>query len=409
MKNLEKFLFLPIAFMVFSLFLFFVPFITHACACGPSVSFISPTPADDSSQSTNPKIKLSTVGHGSEHYAFTDFDDSLLSLWRFEGNPNDEIGGSDGVWNGTEDYDTGNFGAAGNFDGSSYVDVNLPGVVDSSFTVSTWVNLNTITEGAAIVSDDSGHLIQIGGSSRWQFEDVYSADAVAETGVWTHLVGVYNSLNNTQALYVNGENVASGSGTKSISQNINIGRRGDGHYINGKIDDVILFTRALGSDEISSLYDASLHQYRHTFNGLSYGDHTFTGYAVDLAGRTNTVERTFTLTVPSAQDNHSSSVGGYASSTYLASLGITLENREALLPSFIEPIPSFTNTSCSINKTLKISMTDEGVKCLQTILSVTPISGYFGPLTKAAVIKFQKAHKLTADGIVGSLTRVLLK
>ncbi|MEI6479161.1 MAG: peptidoglycan-binding domain-containing protein, partial [bacterium] len=37
-----------------------------------------------------------------------------------------------------------------------------------------------------------------------------------------------------------------------------------------------------------------------------------------------------------------------------------------------------------------------------------PITGYFGPLTKAAVIKFQKAHKITQAGYVGPSTRAIL-
>jgi peptidoglycan hydrolase-like protein with peptidoglycan-binding domain len=37
-----------------------------------------------------------------------------------------------------------------------------------------------------------------------------------------------------------------------------------------------------------------------------------------------------------------------------------------------------------------------------------PINGNYGPLTKAAVKKFQKANKLTTDGILGVKTIELL-
>ena len=35
---------------------------------------------------------------------------------------------------------------------------------------------------------------------------------------------------------------------------------------------------------------------------------------------------------------------------------------------------------------------------LQRLLSVTPVTGFFGPITEAALIAFQKAHGLSATG-----------
>jgi peptidoglycan hydrolase-like protein with peptidoglycan-binding domain len=44
------------------------------------------------------------------------------------------------------------------------------------------------------------------------------------------------------------------------------------------------------------------------------------------------------------------------------------------------------------------------VSALQRVLRVTPVSGWFGPVTRAAVIAFQRAHGLPATGVVDSVT-----
>ena len=77
------------------------------------------------------------------------------------------------------------------------------------------------------------------------------------------------------------------------------------------------------------------------------------------------------------------------------------------------PCTTFTNptnpsqsepTTCTITLTLRQGNTGEQVKCLQTKLNILK-DGIFGPMTKAAVILFQKNHNLVPDGIVGPLTR----
>ena len=55
-------------------------------------------------------------------------------------------------------------------------------------------------------------------------------------------------------------------------------------------------------------------------------------------------------------------------------------------------------------RTLKQGMEGSDVKDLQVQLKVNPSTGYFGTLTKSAVITFQKNNKLDADGIVGPQT-----
>jgi peptidoglycan hydrolase-like protein with peptidoglycan-binding domain len=60
------------------------------------------------------------------------------------------------------------------------------------------------------------------------------------------------------------------------------------------------------------------------------------------------------------------------------------------------------------DRTLKKGMRGHDVRVLQDYLSrtgvTTPVDGVFGPGTKSNVKRFQRAHGLTADGVVGSAT-----
>lgn len=58
--------------------------------------------------------------------------------------------------------------------------------------------------------------------------------------------------------------------------------------------------------------------------------------------------------------------------------------------------------------TLKQGMSGTAVTCLQTKLAVTPMTGYFGTITKGKVMAFQSANQLVADGIVGNITKAAL-
>ncbi len=65
------------------------------------------------------------------------------------------------------------------------------------------------------------------------------------------------------------------------------------------------------------------------------------------------------------------------------------------------------STTCLITLTLRQGNRGEQVKCLQTKLNITS-DGMFGPMTKSAVMLFQKNHNLVQDGIVGPKTRAEL-
>ena len=54
--------------------------------------------------------------------------------------------------------------------------------------------------------------------------------------------------------------------------------------------------------------------------------------------------------------------------------------------------------------TLKYGMRGTAVKQLQRKLHVRPVSGYFGPKTRAAVKRFQRRHHIKATGVAGPKT-----
>ncbi len=65
------------------------------------------------------------------------------------------------------------------------------------------------------------------------------------------------------------------------------------------------------------------------------------------------------------------------------------------------------SADCTITSTLRVGSVGLQVQCLQGILGVTA-DGKFGPITRAAVVAWQRAHGLVADGIVGPITRAAL-
>jgi peptidoglycan hydrolase-like protein with peptidoglycan-binding domain len=71
----------------------------------------------------------------------------------------------------------------------------------------------------------------------------------------------------------------------------------------------------------------------------------------------------------------------------------------------------------TFTRTLKLGMRGDDVQCLQALLNVSPQTGYFGPLTRSAVIKFQEDHAdeiltplglIKGTGVVGPSTRAVL-
>jgi hypothetical protein len=174
---------------------------------------------------------------------------------------------------------TGRFGWAYLFDGlNNYIDLGRPSVLNitgkPNLTESAWVNSRGLQQYDGILDNSEGggagqgrFAFQIGSSGRLRVtigdvDDFKSAaQSISLNNTWYYVAITLNSSDSSLKFYING--VQSGS-TATFTQNLilstaswKIGRSyNDGAYSwNGTIDEVRIYTRTLGADEISAIYN----------------------------------------------------------------------------------------------------------------------------------------------------------
>jgi len=297
-----------------------VLFTVLVLAAAPTIEFVSPTPANGSTQSSDSiYVNLSTTADG-DHYSFVDFDNSLVGWYRMDSaNSSTVFDESSYSNNGTLTgnafiNESGRFGNASWYDGAGD-SINLgasPTVnfTTENFTISLWFNALRITSENTLIArgrvsgspDVEQYYIVIArfGANNIMFSLSNGTDRVqpitsnfVQTNSWYHLVTTWNGT--TAIIYINGLlNVSSAKNLGSLnSENtIAIGRDGavEARYFNGSIDEVIVFNRSLSASEIQALYNASVYKYSNNFTSLSAARHSFKGYAVDISGNKNNTE-----------------------------------------------------------------------------------------------------------------------
>ncbi|MFD4997938.1 LamG-like jellyroll fold domain-containing protein [Streptomyces buecherae] len=163
---------------------------------------------------------------------------------------------------------------------SGYAATDIPVVdTDRGFTVSAWVQLDTVPDHAAIIAAQPGNhrpgfeLYYSAVYQRWVFNQ-YSSDAPdasvvramaaqpggVRAGVWTHLVGSFDSTGQRLQLFVNGTRV--GETTYPTAWNARRGLRiGAGSYSGkadsffpGTIDELQIFDKGISPEEVTRLY-----------------------------------------------------------------------------------------------------------------------------------------------------------
>jgi len=202
-------------------------------------------------------------------YIDTTLNSGLIAFYQFSGNVNDGTGnGYHGTASGGVALTNDRFGYSNKcykFDGvDDYVQLNLPPT--STMSVGAWVKWGGLrTVWNAILSSH-------GGTGSFEFGSIYidtdrkiksvypgitlTTPYYIKTNKWYYVVSTYDGK--TARLYVDGKQVSEATSAGLITNNMPyaIGRQGlaGGANLQGYIDDVRLYTRAISADEVMQLY-----------------------------------------------------------------------------------------------------------------------------------------------------------
>lgn len=201
-------------------------------------------------------------------------DPNLIAWWRLDGDAKDSSGhGLDGRPVGDPPWVQGRIGGAVQLDGvDDYIDCgNSPlFAVGSQLTVACWIKIEAFTrpwETILAKGDRSYRLSRGRGLSRLSYFGCnrtergptdLSGKTVLADNRWHHLAGVYDGAN--MILYVDGREEARQPASGRIAdanQPLCIGENAERpeRFLKGLVDDVRLYSRALGPEEITALVE----------------------------------------------------------------------------------------------------------------------------------------------------------
>jgi hypothetical protein len=142
---------------------------------------------------------------------------------------------------------------------------------------------------------------------------VYIGSTLAGTWDWNFIAGNRYNVTTTRSgnaltIFINGTQLGSTfTNSTSVTKNSYfIGKYAGGEIINGSMDEVRIYNRALSASEVQLLYYSNLNKYdtdKWLFTDykqctLLDGSHSFTGYSSDIAGNTQSIQRSITTTIP---------------------------------------------------------------------------------------------------------------
>jgi predicted ribosomally synthesized peptide with SipW-like signal peptide len=239
------------------------------------VSVVWWLPIDHGNQVQSDSVTFD-LGFYTEQCRHNDGETDLVAYYPFEGSADDVSGnGYDGTITNQGTYVGGRSGRAVSFDGTGgYANVPDADGLDgfSALTVSTWFRLdgvggaaNTLVrkDGAYLLQRTSGDYVSFavwdGGLADWKAVQTRVFDA-SDYGTWHHVAGVFDSEAQTYTLYLDGTEVDSAStGATTVAASsapLTLGGLEDQFSLDGALDDVRIYSRALSAGEVQSLYES---------------------------------------------------------------------------------------------------------------------------------------------------------
>ena len=191
---------------------------------------------------------------------------STVSRYAFDGDATDSWGSNNGTVNGASFVKNSIRGKSASFVSGNQEYISLFEQPDPPFTLSYWVNFGSVSGEQVQVSaydprnsDTQGLISRInnGELSVYNGSSNLSLGVSPQTGNWYNIVSVFGS--SSTELYLNGSIKNDSNNTVNASnQTIDVGRRfsnsGDTGYLDGKIDDVRIYDKALSPSEVFELY-----------------------------------------------------------------------------------------------------------------------------------------------------------
>jgi len=207
--------------------------------------------------------------------------DGLVGYWNLDSTAGSTVSdvsgnGNTGIVNGGGTWTNGKINGAFKSDGNtSYIlvpDSPSTNVTGAQISVSFWVYLNSTTgRNTNIIqkySNNGGYVVSLSSSSYLEFyiyngtNYVIAGTSEISAGRWMHVVGMYDSTSGIK-LYIDGvlknSHTANGTINSSAGGNLYMARKGwngvNDNYLDGSIDDVRIYNRALSVAEITDIYN----------------------------------------------------------------------------------------------------------------------------------------------------------